>query len=224
MSYSAACRTFVAGVVCFLPLFNAAAQTLSDADVAMAIKAGEAKKFDHLTSECWARAGFGEIMGGSLSGGVQASGRFKAIISGNAGRIAFMSAQAKRLYRSIALSDISDDLRIPTVVVSVEPEKPSSSQSGVTVAAPVEHIVLKTTKAGADTVVQPTRVETEPVEWANLVGGKVEANRAIAYFDYQAVFELAGPLELVVITTSGERKCKIDPNDRRRMFPALGKY
>src|SRR6266516_4214982 len=82
------------------------AQTLSDADVESAIKAGQTKKFDHLVSDCNATAGMGQGIAASLAGGMQPNGGFSVTVSANAGRIAFMAADAKRLYKSFSATDV----------------------------------------------------------------------------------------------------------------------
>ena len=157
------------------------AQSLTDAQILEAIKAGESKKFDHLISDCIATAGFGEIM--RSGDGVTRTGSFNVVLSTNPGRIAFMAARAKRLYKRLRLDDVTADLRTPAVVVSVEPIEPQSSGKTISVAAPIEHMVLKS-KTNQDQVAQPSHVDKEPVEWSNLLGGKVEANRAVAFFEF----------------------------------------
>lgn len=201
--------------VCSLPL---SAQSLSDAQIAEAIKAGESKKFNHLIADCVATAGFGSGLAASLAGGVQRDGAFSVVLSGNAGRIAYMAARAKRLYKPFSFEQVTEDLRTPAVIVTVEPNDPYRTQSSISVAAPIEHVVLKSKAKSAD-VAQPKLVEKEPVEWSNLLGGKVEANRAVAYFDFDAVRELpAGEFDIVVITTEGERRCKVGIKDRQKLF------
>lgn len=193
-------------------------QSLSDAEVLTAIKAGESNKFDHLVSDCVATAGFGESMGASLAGGVSRTGAFTVTLSTAPGRIAYMAARGKRLYKPVTLSAITDDMRAAAVVVSVEPHDPSRGSQSISVAAPIEHIVLKS-KAKADVIAQPTKVDTEPVEWSNLMGGTVAANRAVAFFEFAAVKELpAGEFDIVVVTTSGERRCKVGTKDRQKLF------
>ena len=214
-------RSTLVALWVFAAAASASAQSLADADIQAAIKAGEARKFNHLVSDCIATAGFGEHMAAGAAGGVQRTGSFQVVLSGNAGRIAFMAAQAKRLYKPFVFDNVTEDLRTPAVVVSVEPNDPSKSGSVISVASPIEHIVLKS-KSKNEVVVQPTRVEKEPVEWSNLLGGKVEANRAVALFEHGAVGELpAGEFDIVVITPNGERRCKVGNGDRTRLFPPV---
>jgi len=131
-----------------------------------------------------------------------------------------MAAQAKRLYKPFSLDVVDEDLKAPAVFVTVEPNDPSRSDKTISVAAPIEHVVLKS-KAKSETVVQPTKVDKDTVEWSNLLGGKVEANRAVAWFDQAAVRELpAGEFDIVVITPNGERRCKVGTKDRVKLFAA----
>lgn len=195
--------------------------TLTDAQITEAIKSGESKKFNHLVSDCVAKAGLGQSMAASLAGGVQRDGAFTVTISGNAGRVAFMAAQAKRLYRKFSIDNVSEDLRAPTIVVSVDPRDPARGSNSISIAAPIEHVVLKS-KVNPDVSLQPEKVNTEPVEWSNLMGGKVEGNRAVAFFDYRAVRELpVGDIDVVVVTPAGERRCKIGTKDRNKLFGAM---
>jgi hypothetical protein len=206
-------------IVTLLWAVPAAGQTLTDGQIAEAIKAGESKKFNHLISDCVATAGFGENMAAGLAGGVTRTGSFSVTLSGNAGRIAYMAARAKRLYKKFSIESVEEDLRKPSVVVSVEPNDPQRGSNTISVAAPIEHVVLKS-KTNPDVAIQPLTIETEPVEWSNLLGGKVEANRAVAFFEHNVVSELPpGEFDIVVITTSGERRCKVGNKDRDRLFP-----
>jgi len=199
---------------------NAVAQHLTDAQIAAAIKAGESKQFSHLVSECRAQPGFGESLAGGLVGGIQTTGYYDITLSADEGRIAIMAAQAKRLYKPFVLTDVTEDLLKPAVVVSVEPGKPSSVKGGWEVPALIEHVVLKS-KAKSAEAIQPLRVEKEPVEWSSTLGAKAEGNRAVAFFEFDAVRELPpGDFDMVVITPSGERRCKVGVKDRDRLFPS----
>jgi hypothetical protein len=197
----------------------ASAQSISDADVEAAIKAGQAKKFDHLVSDCSATAGFGEGIAAGMAGGMQPNGSFSVTVSANAGRIAYMAADAKRLYKPFNAADVPESIRTPAIFVFADPEKPSRSGNVVSIASPVERIVLKS-KVKPDAIAQPEHFETEPVEWSNLLGGKVEGTRGLARFDLNAVKELpSGDFDVVVITQAGERRCKVGAKDRAKLFP-----
>ena len=196
----------------------AAQQSLTDLQIQDAIRAGEAKKFTHLVSDCRATAGFGEVVAAGIAGGIQRDGFFDVALSTNEGRIAYMAARAKKFYKKFSLADVKEDLRRQAVVVTVEPGDPTQRDKTMSVASPIEHIVLKS-KTNAEVVAQPKNVEKEAVEWANLLGGKVQANRAVAFFDYGDVQELpAGEFDIVVITSNGERRCKVGLKDRQKLF------
>lgn len=214
------------------PLFVAAALLVSvtasaqgpltDDAVAAAIKAGEARKFNQLVSDCVAGIGFGGSLASGIAAGLgdnlQPTGSFNVVVSRNEGRIAYMAANAKRLYKTVTVAQITSDLREPAVFVTVDPQDPSRSGSTFKVAAPVERVVLKS-KVNEDIVAQPTAFETEPVEWKNLLGATFTGTRALARFAEADVRELpAGDFDVVVVTTAGERRCKVGKDDRVRLF------
>lgn len=211
---------FLASAIGATMLFTSAhAQQISDAQIADAIKAGESRNFKHLVSDCLATAGFGEKFSGNMKGGFALTGSFDVTVSTNLGRVAFMAAQAKRLYKTFAPADVTESLKSPGVFVSVEPNKPMGNPGGkgARMAAPIESVVLKS-KSKEDAFTQAANVDLEPVSWPSIEGGKVEANRAVAFFDFAAVRQLPpGDIEIVVITSSGERKCKIGTKDRERL-------
>lgn len=193
---------------------------LSDAGVQSAIRLGETNKFDSITSSCTATAGFGESMAAGMAGGVARNGSYLVIVSGAEGRIAFRASQGKRLYKPLTIDAVTEEMRAPGIFVTVEPNRPSSSGKTVSVAAVIEQIVLKS-KARPDVVIQPENLETEPVEWTNLVGGKVEGNRAVARFPLDAVREMpAGDFDVVIVAAEGERRCKVGAKDRAKITPS----
>lgn len=177
------------------------------------------KKVNDIRSSCIATAGFGASMAAGMAGGVQRTGSFNVIVATNRGLIASLAYDAKRLYKTLAPESITENLRTPAVFVTVTPLDPSRSSSTITVAAPIEHVVVKS-KVNKDAVIQPENIEKESVEWSNLVGGKVEANKATARFTIDSFKELPlGDFDIVVITTAGERSCKVGEKDRAMLFP-----
>src|SRR5688572_10765408 len=81
----------------------AIAHQLDEAAIVAAIRAGEAKKYGHLVSECIAIAGFGSHM--AAEGLVRPLGNYTITLTAAPGRIAMMAAEAKRLYRPFAPAD-----------------------------------------------------------------------------------------------------------------------
>ena len=200
----------------------AIAQTMSDADVAVAIKAGVDKKFSNLVSDCLATSGFGEGFAANLAGGLQFDNGFDVAVSRGAGRIAAMAAEAKRLYKPFAVSDVPDGIRSGenayVVVVPAAPRN-STNPTKVSVSSLIERVVLKS-KSVESAVVQPIDFASEPVSWGNLMGATVEGNRAYATFSTASIRELPpGDFDVVVITKHGERRCKVGQKDRQRLFP-----
>lgn len=192
---------------------------LTDDQVAAAIKAGQARKFGDHVSSCNAGPGFGASLGASLVGGIQPNGTFSVTASANFGRIAFMAANAKRLYLPFDETSVSQEMRAtPTIYVHVEPNKPDRSGNTFNVPSPIERIVLKS-KISESAVLQPISFETEPVEWGNLLGAKFVSNRAIATFSHPEFMELpVGDVDIVLVTEAGERRCKIGKGDQQKVF------
>jgi hypothetical protein len=196
----------------------AVAQSLDDAAIENAIKTGQTGKLNTLIWECVAEAGTGAAHSAFLYGGSHPIGSFHIVASTNVGRIAFLAAQAKRLYKPLTLGDVPDDLREPGVFVSVDPQAPKHIANVDLVAPLIEHLVLKS-KQAASAVVQPQKLDITPVEWGNVTGGKVVGTRALATFALKAVMKLPpGDIEVVLITDAEERKCKIGTRDRARLF------
>jgi len=196
----------------------ASAQSVSESEVLAAIQAGENKKMEALVSTCVAGPGFGEDFAAGLAGGLQHNGSYSVTVSTNAGRIAYMAASAKRLYKKFTPDNMTDELRTPSVFVNVEPNKPPRGRNEVSVPAPIQHVVLKS-KAKPEAVAQPTKLDTEQVAFSNLLGATLDASRAVAIFDLVAVRELpAGDVDVVIVTAAGERRCKIGGKDRARLF------
>lgn len=197
------------------------AQSLNDAAVEAAIKAATAKKYAWDipgTAFCSAGVGFGGNFAASMAGGVQPTGNYSVLLARAAGRVGFAAQQAKRLYKKFGPADVTQDLRDDSVVsVILEPNKPTLRQNTYDVASPLEHMVIRT--KGTPTALQPTGFAITPVEWGNLMGGRVQGTNATATFPLGAVRELPpGDLEIVLVTQAGERKCKISAKDRAKVF------
>jgi hypothetical protein len=204
-------------VITTLHVTARAQEPLSDAVILTAIQAGENKKYDQLISGCNAHAGFGENFGASMAGGLQNNGSYSVVVAGNEGAIAVLAARGKRTYKRVTLENLPGDLRTPAIFVTVEPDTPSRTKKEVAMPAPIEHIVLKS-KANSEAVAQPMHIDMEPVEFSNLLGAKLQSTRAIARFDIAAVKELPpGDFDVVVVSTAGERRCKVDAKDRAKL-------
>lgn len=138
---------------------------------------------------------------------------FHVSVSKTAGEIARLFADARRLYKTITPADVPDQLQTDAVYVFADPHQPTSGSPP----APIEHIVLKSKDSGG--AVQPAAFKATPVEWGTAAGGSKPPNRATARFDIGPVRELpAGDFDVVLITTSGERRCKVGARDRQRLF------
>jgi hypothetical protein len=138
---------------------------------------------------------------------------FHVTVSKTAGQIGLFFAEARRLYKKTAATDLPENLRTDAVFVNADPHQPASGSAP----APIEHIVLIAKKSGGP--VQPLDVKIEPVPWGVAAGGKAAPNRATARFELGQVRELpAGEFDVVLVTTDGERRCKVGERDRQRLF------
>lgn len=147
------------------------------------------------------------------SGGHPELEHFHVSVSKTAGEIARLFADARRLYKTPTPADVPNELKTDAVYVFVDPHQPTSGSPP----APIEHIVLKSKDSGG--TVQPVSLKITPVEWAVAVGGSKPPTRATARFEIGPVRELpAGDFDVVVITTGGERRCKVGARDRQRLF------
>jgi hypothetical protein len=195
------------------------AQQLDDAAVSAALQAGASKKYYEMVSTCIASPGFGAGLGASMAGGVQPIGDFDVVTTAAAGRIAFLAAEGKRLYKPFTATDVTAELRNEdTAFVIVNPKTPRMNQKTYEVPSLIERVVLKS-KTDPNRVAQPTNVDLVPQEWSNLMGGKIEGNSAVATFAVSDVKELPpGDVDVVIITRDGERRCKINTKDRTKLF------
>lgn len=187
-----------------------AQQPLSNEEIALAIKAGEDRRYDHMLSSCNAGPGFSE---GLFATGVTPGGYYSVFVSGAAGHIARLAADAKRLYKPFTLASVGPEMTEPVVYLSAVPHSPERSGNKILVASPIESVVLKQ-KDGA-MAIQPRSLQLEPVEWKNLMGATFNGTAASATFALEEFKAIpAGDIDIVLVTAAGERRCKIGKNDR----------
>lgn len=195
-------------------------QSLTDEEVAAALRAGEGRRVAQLAASCVATVGFKQSFTARVEpGGIRRTGAFSVVMATNVGRIAALAADAKRLYQPFSVESVSEELRSRRVYISVEPKEPVSNGNVLSVAPTVDHVVLQARGRGERTL-QPVRVDTEAMEWFSVyASGRLEGNRVVAVFEGADVGELqAGDLEVVVITPNGERRCVIDAKTRSRLL------
>src|SRR5690348_7320683 len=110
-------RTWIAAFIGVLVSLPVGAQTLTDAQVADAIRIGESGKLGPLVSSCVAHIGMGESMLGSVAGGARQDGGYDVTVSMNTGYIASLAETGKRLYKRLTVDAVSEELRAPMVWV-----------------------------------------------------------------------------------------------------------
>lgn len=192
---------------------------LTDAEVNAAIQAGQGKKLPpDLVWTCVAIVGFGDTFKAPTSGGVRQTGNFDVTVTTEKGQIASLAADAKRLYKPFSITNVTPQMRLPAVYVRANAQKPETSGSALEVAPPAEQIVIKS-KVDPSIVIRPAKFTPEPVEWTNMLGGKVHGANGLAVFPTDAIKKLpAGDFDIAVIAAAGERRCKMGVKDRTRLF------
>jgi hypothetical protein len=193
---------------------------LTPLEIDAAIRAGLNGRGKQLIVACSAVVGFGEAFK-PQTGSILPLGGFEVTFSLTTGRIALLAAAARRFYKPFVAAEVPEDLKRLAVIVDAEPQDPSI-ESGqppkAIVASPIQQIVVKGGLRG-DRVVRPTEFKAEPVEWRNVFGSTVRANRAHARFDVGEIRELpSGAIQVVLVTSAGERGCLVLPGDRKRVF------
>jgi hypothetical protein len=206
--------------LCAVPA-HSFAQALTAAEIDDAILAGQSGKEKQLVYTCTAVIPFREIFRlEKVGSSIMANNAFDITLSMTTGRIARLSAAAKRLYKPYTAAEVPVDLKMLAAILDAEPQEPEQSTSNGTiwysVSSPIQQIVMKTPKG--DLVVRPNDFKTEKIEWS--VGGKrVPSNRAHARFPVGQIRELPpGEISIVAVTEAGERRCSMSTGDRRRIF------
>jgi hypothetical protein len=205
--------------MCWAVAAPAFAQTLTPSEIDAAIEAGQTGKEKSLVFTCEAISGFRELFRAEKAGH-NPLGSFAITIALSTGRIALMSAEAKRFYKPFAPSQVPADLKTTAAFLAAEPRTPDTGSTPGSYIVPslIEQLVIRTWPK-RDRFVVPTELVTAPVEWPNVGGTPVRANRARARFSIGEIRELTlGELEAVVVTQAGERTCSIRSGDRKRVF------
>jgi hypothetical protein len=197
----------------------AAAQALTPSEIDAAIEAGQTGKEKPLVLTCEAVVGFKELFRAEKAGH-NPLGSFAITMALSTGRIALMSAEAKRFYKPFAASQVPAELKTMAAFVVAEPRPPDvgTTAGSYIVPSPIEQVVIRAWPK-RDRFVVPTELVTGPLEWPNVGGAPVRANRVRARFAVGEIRELTlGELEVVVVTQAGERTCSIRSGDRKRVF------
>jgi hypothetical protein len=194
-------------------------QPITNGEIEAAIKAGLANKYDHLVSECAASTGASGGFAAAFGKGIESLTPFDVTVAANAGQIALLAAEAKRLYKAFTIADVPDELKhTAAVYVVAAPRRPGALFGRVAAAAPIERIVLKS-RTQADRVVEPASFENTLVTFNGPHGGTVESTRGLATFPIAAVMELPrGAFDVVIVTHDAERHCKVGEKDRKKLI------
>lgn len=210
----------VVATACLDVCASAAGQALTAEDIDKAIQAGQRGASEQLLATCQAVIGLGAAFKRERAG-IDLTGSYTVTLSQTAGQIALLSAAARRFYKPFDPSQVPATLRTVAVYMTAEPSEPyvsSTTQGSVSVAAPIELMVIKAWP-NRNLVVKPHEFTTEPVEWPNIAGQTLRGTRGRARFELGQISDLtAGDLEVAVVTPAGEHSCIVPARDRRRVF------
>lgn len=197
----------IASLLVVLWSVSAAAQELSDAQVAAAVNAGRNNKFNHLTASC-------RVVGFTVS------------VYASAGKIATMADEARRAKETFSSDDVPGFAKAPAFYAVAEPDLVAtpSGRLGVTVGdsagppAIIEKIVIRAAN-DQKVSVNPENFTVETVERSSVLTGRIRASRAVGTFALSEIDKVvAGPLRIVVVTSQNDRGCEISAKDRARLF------
>jgi hypothetical protein len=196
----------------------AGAQPVPEQEVAAAIRAGRAGKVDSLRASCTAGPAKTDPPA-PVADKIARDGTYAVSLSGSAGRIAVLAADAKRRGEPYGVEDVPRELREAGVYLFVNPIRPTLAGGAVSAPSPIDKVAIRAL-AQPEPSVAPDGVDWEGVEWRNPLGGFIEANRATASFPWAAIRDLPpGDLEVVITAEAGERRCTIPAPVRRRVVP-----
>lgn len=172
----------------------AAAQALSEALIAEAMKDVKAKTFERV------QIGINQ---------------YEIVIVGPLGRIARAAQLAERELKPFTRTDVTDDMLAPMVRISVWPDKPTDMRY---VPPPVSNIVIMP-KGVTDVskAIQPIKKESVPQEWGNALGAKVASEAMIADFNLDDL--PAGEFDIVVgcACRGGPPRATVKAKDRQKI-------
>jgi hypothetical protein len=189
------------------------AQGADDPQIKAAIELGQKGKASEALFSCTVFPSVGQTMATTMRSGPTPIGNYRLHLGTNIGKVASLAEEAKKKYLPYATTDVPQDLLKPAVHVWVDPAEPRRRADLVEWTPPLTHMVLKSDAV----VVQPGQLNITPVEWV-IITGKYEGTKATATFPIAAVKAIPpGGIDIVLITSVGERKCRIGQNDRKRL-------
>lgn len=161
-----------------------------------------------LVAACSAGAGFGAHM--SRQSGLAP---YQVSFMTELGYIATYSYARKKLtYRDMTPADVSPDMRRRLVYVIVSPQRGYHDFP-----APLIHLVIRA-KSNPEKVAQPLSGTTTDTSFSENMSGIVGSHHTIAFRRDDVVNLPDGDLEMVLVTETGERRCKIGKKERNEVL------
>ena len=197
----------------------ALAQEASDEVLQRFITIGSDDRFDDIQAGCMARtSGWGGLLQ------VAGTGNVEQYSVGATTWLARVTLEARAAAEKLLPEPPIEDMRLMETerlfVVSISPV--ALNMTGAALLKDIEHVVLRPRGDGKNEhVVQPREVTAaETMTYENLFGASYNATGVLATFDSTPVLEMAQrkDVEVVIITSGGQRKCNIDDKKIRRQF------
>ena len=155
--------------------------------------------------------------GGGFTGAMfrAANPSYEIYVQGPLAHIQTLAAENAKKYMPYTVDSIPAAAKYAYLWVRVVPGKPRKGGSGMMQAPPISHIVIQgrgQDPSGAEyQVLQPIRIEKEPVSWGNLMGATFTGEAATAVFDMSKV--PATDIDVVVINAGKEFRIRIKKDE-----------
>ena len=199
----------------------------SEEAIQAAIDLGYRDKLGDIVPSCIASPGLGRTFRGALNAGLTGGGARIETYSVSGMSPLARAADIAREHANKHMpppqpTDVSVTVGRDVFTVHISPQAGTMSGAANLAAEPVKHVVLRPhgAKNGRGTI-QPLEVaQANSVTYQNLFGARFEATGAVALFDSGAVLQVARrkDVEVVIVTSDGEMKCKLDDKRIRRGY------
>ena len=202
----------IVGILTCTTIATAGAQTLSEADIEAAIKAGLETKETGLVFVDAVLLRNNPIRPDKPI--VVDIALFSASIAGPLTTIQMFAAHAAKNYTPFTRADVIDEMLAPVVYITVHPDKPTfSTYGGWSIAPHAKRVVLQPT--GTTTIIQPTRMKLLPVQWSNAAGGKFEGQGIEATFKLEDI--PTTDFDIIIVGGVEETRITVKAPDRAKV-------
>lgn len=151
----------------------------------------------------------------NVAKGYAQTGVYTVDLDGPFARIVDAAAAAAQKYLPFTTSDVTEEMRAETMLLTAYPPTPVFSFNSWSIAPLAEHVVLQA-KGKSGPIIQPIKLEPFPVSWSNAVGGQFEGQGLSATFDLKSL--PPGPFDVVLVFSNGkEHRYTLKDGERKRI-------